>query len=299
MILAEALSSWVLTTNQTPGTIHRYTRGVAMLAAHGIVTTLDLTPGRYGDYQDARTRAGIKASTLNVELAGACVALDWLRRRGRATLEQLLTLRAMRLRRPTPPPPDYYDGDEFSAVRRAAWRRASWAGLAFEIACYTGVRKGELRRLEVEDFDFNKKLLHVRRKTAELGPAGDTKGHRDRSVSLAPEAIDLVRQFGPLRGPLFPSRPPAKTRFRRQEPFDLLALRVSEETGVHVTWHRCRRTFTTRALIAGVPPSEVAAMLGHVGLNVMMARYRAWISRYEPAVERMSFRPESEARRPA
>lgn len=290
MRLSDLFEAWSRSTAPSEPTRYRYERAFEMLTASGFKSTRSLTRPRFASYQEERRAAGVKAATLNLELVAVCAALRWLERQGRFPRVRLEELRSLRLREGRPAPPDFYSPAEFLTCRLAARELAPWFGLAFEMACYTGVRRSELIRLEREDFDLGAKVLRVRRKL-ELGARGETKSRRERVLSLCPDAIRLVREVAPPLGPLFPSRN-GSTRFMRHECFSNRMLELSAETGIHATWHKCRRTFTTTALRAGVPPTDVAAMLGHAGsgLALMFNRYRAEIPCYSPAIERLSFR---------
>lgn len=290
MMLIDLLEEWARGTRPSGPTGYRYRRAIETMAAYGLRTTRSLTRERVGAYQQERLRLAVSARTLNTELVALVAVLKWAWRRGRFPIERLQEIRSMRLRQPRQAPPDFYSADEFAALRISAWELAPWFGLAFELACYTGLRRAELIRVEREDVDLEAKILRVRRKTAELGDRGETKSRRERVVSLSPDALELIRKHAPPTGPFFPSRGPARTRFMRHECFSSRILQLSAETGIHATWHKCRRSFTTNALLAGVPAPDVASMLGHAGLNVMFSRYRAWLTNYVPAIERLSFR---------
>jgi len=49
--------------------------------------------------------------------------------------------------------------------------------------------------------------------------------------------------------------------------------RLSAKVGHHVTSYCFRHTFATRALLAGIPDVEVAAMLGHTSTAMVHRHY--------------------------
>ena len=66
------------------------------------------------------------------------------------------------------------------------------------LLCATGVRRTEAARIEVEDIDSKRKVIHIRQ----------GKGARDRDVPLSPKLLDELRsywQWKKPRGYLFPS----------------------------------------------------------------------------------------------
>ena len=275
MDLVLAFVRWTQETIRSPGTVKRYRRGVQALVSHGMVNVADVTRAAVLRFQDARRAAGISPKTINGDLAGACAIVKWLVKRGEAPLDRLTELRALRLEEPRPLPPDAYTDEEHRALVLEAIRDPL-VRLAFRVACLTGLRISELRRLTREHFDLERRVVHVK---------GPTKNHRERSVSICRELGELV---APLpSGPLFPAR---RRRTPQRDPFisvsflEVNLTAMAFRAGIVAGFHKCRRTFVTRALLAGVPPSEVARMAGH-DLKIMISRYAAWIDRYEPAIE--------------
>lgn len=271
---------WSQDVVRSEGTVKRYRRGVRALVARGLVNVEDVTRAGLVRYADERRSEGVGARTINGDFAGALAVLRWLVKRGELPVERLTDARAARLDEPRPLSPDAYSEDDYWTVLGAI--KHPLVRLAFRVACLSGLRISELRRLRREDFDCERKVLRVR---------GPTKNHRERVVSTCAELVELVAPLG--EGPLFPA-------LRRREPqrdphVSLSFLEVNLTTdafraGVQAGFHKCRRTFVTRALLAGVPPSEVARMAGH-DIKVMISRYAAWIDRYEPAIEGLSHRP--------
>lgn len=284
--LMEAFLRWAEQSDTRRSTIHRYRRSFATVERHGITLLAELTSERFAEYLDARRREGRSPRTLNVELGAITVVVGFLVKRKlypRAGLEELLDLR---VRCPRPAPPDYYTRAEFDELARVAGDMSEWFGLAFQTAVFTGVRRGELRRIDREDLDLERRLLFVRRKL-ELGERGETKSGQERVVSLCSEFIELLRARAPRTGPLFPAGWGARQPYITREAMTIWMLKLSKATGIHCTWHRCRRTFVTWCL-AVLPPPEVARMVGHTSLAVLYGHYMGAIRQFNPLIDGIS-----------
>lgn len=119
----------------------------------------------------------------------------------------------------------------------------------------TGCRPGEAAELTAESVDWEAGVCRLaKHKTAHRGKV--------RLLYLSSEAREVLSDqrvkhgtgylFRGMRGKPY-SKHAVAVRF----------LRVSERIGKNVTAYGYRHTFATRALAAGVPDAQVAAMLGH------------------------------------
>jgi len=119
----------------------------------------------------------------------------------------------------------------------------------------SGLRRGEALALDWEDVDFHTGSVHVRR-----GKGGKARvtyvGARTRRAPLRWRAAHRS-------SPLFPLTASGGAT---------LMARLSHKSGVHITFHKCRRTFATWALRGGMDIFALQRLLGHSTLE-MVRRY--------------------------
>lgn len=134
----------------------------------------------------------------------------------------------------------------------------------------TGLRRGELSRLEWSDVDLNQRVLHVRHKDE-----GHTKSRRERVVDLndiAVEAfrhhkLDMKRRFGTVPRKVFLSQRglPLGNSLLNQ------VKRVYARAGIEgAVVHSLRHTFGSQAVMSGVPLTTVKEWMGHSDISTTM-----------------------------
>lgn len=185
-----------------------------------------------------------------------------------------------------PPTPDQ--------VRRILAAAHGPAHVALLLASQTGLRRGEIVALRWDAVDLKNARLSIVRSLAYTPTAGvherQTKTGRkgQRTVSLAADVAAVLRAWkveqheaalaNMLDRPKWvitdvagahPWRPDRLTH-----EFDA-ARRRAGVTGVRL--HDLRHYVATQLLAAGVPPSRVAAMLGHTSTTTTESVYRHWI----------------------
>ncbi len=116
----------------------------------------------------------------------------------------------------------------------------------------SGIRRGEALALDWEDVDFRTGAVHVRR----------GKGGKARVTYVgAKTKIALLRWGGGQRSSaIFPLTASGGTT---------LMARLSRKSGVHITFHKCRRTFATWALRQGMDLLSLQRLLGHSSLEMV------------------------------
>ena len=155
---------------------------------------------------------------------------------------------------------------------------------------YAGLRVGEVINLDLGDVDLMMGTLTVR-----LG-----KGGRDRTIPLDDALRDALTDWcltrGDAPGALFPGmRSPRLSR----KAVGRLQDRVTRRAGaLRSTPHQLRHTFGTEGASAGIPATELQALMGHEDLATTqryvrvtgrdleraIARVRAWRERREASV---------------
>ncbi|HZV03158.1 MAG TPA: site-specific integrase [Planctomycetota bacterium] len=276
-------------------TVRKARQHFARLIAAGFARLSDVTPPRVARYLERRAAEGLSSSTLNHELAVIVKLVRWLHRREehppqRSKLRELmLELRTLRLPGDSPGTIVFFSRDEFVRLRVIAGEIAPWFRLAFEVACFTGLRRSELRVLDREDFDLEAKLLRVRRKTDRLGDAGDTKTRRERNVPLASELLEIVRERAPKSGAMFPALSRlALTPYVSDDTFRWAMQELGRRSGIVCRWHKCRKTFTTWSVSAGLSIFDVSSFLGHTEPGMTARHYAAFVPRWKPEIDRLN-----------
>ena len=116
----------------------------------------------------------------------------------------------------------------------------------------SGLRRAEALDLTWEDLDFHTGAVHVRR----------GKGGKARVTYVgAKTRRALLRWGGGQRSSaIFPLTPSGAAT---------LMTRLSHESGIHITFHKCRRTFATWALRNGLDLFSLQRLLGHTSLEMV------------------------------
>ena len=116
----------------------------------------------------------------------------------------------------------------------------------------SGLRRGEALGLDWDDVDLHTGAVHVRR----------GKGGKARVTYVgAKTKRALLRWGGGQRSSaIFPLKASGGTT---------LMARLSTRSGVHITFHKCRRTFATWALRNGMDLLSLQRLLGHSSLEMV------------------------------
>ncbi len=147
---------------------------------------------------------------------------------------------------------------------------------------YAGLRIGEVINLDLADVDILLGTLTVRR----------GKGGADRTIPLDPTLRDALTDWslarGEASGALFSGRD--SPRFNRKAIGRILDRLCIQAAIPRFTAHQLRHTFGTEAASAGIPATELQALMGHEDLSTTqryvrvtgrdleraMARLKAW-----------------------
>ena len=226
----------------------------------------EITRRQVEDYIAQRLREGKSPATANRELC--CLknmlrkAVDW---------EYIESNPAWGVKQQAEPIPEYefLTEDELEAFLKAVTpsRRA-----LFVVAAHTGMRKGELQKLEWKDVNFNqgeKGLITLR----------DTKNNETRYIPMN-EAVKEALQRHPKQ--LVKDEQEAKSRvcplvFCDKEGRPFKDVRAAIEGGLeraqidkHIRFHDFRHTFASHLVMKGVDLRTVAKLLGHKDIKMTM-----------------------------
>ena len=147
----------------------------------------------------------------------------------------------------------------------------------FAVAAMTGLRAGEVLGLMLEDIDFDRKVLHVRR-SAYCGRVQTVKSKSSRAPLPMPDALaEILRQY------LAAWRPnPAKLLFanRLGRPYNANKVvqkrlwPILEKLGIeHCGLHAFRHTHTSLLLEVGASPTVAQAQLRHSDARITLGVY--------------------------
>lgn len=147
--------------------------------------------------------------------------------------------------------------EEVLLLEACTGKRGHLRGLLIA-ALDTGMRRGEMFKLDWSDVDFHKRRLTLR--------ASTTKTERSRIIPISNRLLvelTRLRDAGTGVGTVFGIRTDVKKAFKA----------ACNEAGITAfTLHDCRHTYVTKVLDAGVPPHIVQQTTGHSTLE-MLARY--------------------------
>ena len=227
------------------------------------------------DYQDYRLGLGKSVSTINADLRYFHSFLGFLQEEGYAIPQALLRLHG--LKQPDSLPRyltdeqvrllrDDLEGRLARAFHPSRRRDALLDRAAFYLLWQSGLRKGEVEELRLEDLDLPNRKLSVR----------NGKGLKDRTVYLTDTTIRALSAYLVGRG----MGPTDHVFLYRNQPLgkDLIHSRLKaagERIGVKVYAHRLRHTTATQLLNAGCPVTSIQKFLGHKRLNTTMVYARA------------------------
>ena len=131
---------------------------------------------------------------------------------------------------------------------------------ALSVAYGCGLRISEIAHLKVTDIDSARMLIRV-----EQG-----KGRKDRYVMLAPDLLDLLRQWWRVkrsRGWLFPGQQPAQPITTRQLDRACHAAAAAAKLDKRVSMHTLRHSFATHLLERKTDIRVIQVLLGHRKLD--------------------------------
>jgi integrase len=157
--------------------------------------------------------------------------------------------------------------------------------LIVSIACYAGLRPGEILHLRFGDLDGDR--LRVRGSVSD-GIEKDTKTHEERVVRLLAPVAQEIREFRISLGrpddevlifPMRDGRPWSTGKYRkwRDERFDPAVDRAGLEP---MRFYDCRHACASLLLAGGRNPAAIATNLGH-SIGTLLSTYSHVIEEYE------------------
>ena len=205
-------------------------------------------------------RNGRGASTVNRYLSALRSAWNWGRSAGLLPNDQLFPSRVM-LSEPKGRTRFLSDA-ELAALLAAARSRSPLIYAAIVTSIATGVRQGELLRLDWSDVDFGRQTLRIR----------ESKNDEPRTVHLPPSASEALRglQAAKVRaiGPVFIMDDGARVK---KSTLEARWKRLRDSIGLeNMRWHDLRHTCASFMAQSGATLLEVGAQLGHRSPSVTL-----------------------------
>ena len=168
------------------------------------------------------------------------------------------------------------DAAEYQA--RQPTSRYNYAPL-LRMACFTGLRLGELLGLRWEDVDLQEGVLHVRRQYTRLGEYGPPKTKAAlRRIPLPPDLVRFLRErrigssYSRDEHPVFAARngKPLSHRNATRRGFE----KAAEHAGIDgVSFHSMRHAFASRMIHRGISSTVLAKLMGHESSAITERRY--------------------------
>lgn len=235
----------------------------------------DLKRAHFMAYIDWRLGGGASPRGVNGDLRSFHGFMAFLQEQGLPVPQALF--RVPCLKEPEPLPKFLSDDqvralrDDFERRVKAAVNSARRRDALLDRACFyllwqSGLRRGEVEDLRLEDLDLPGRRLSVRR----------GKGMLDRTVYLTDSVVCALREYLAVRG----SGPTEHVFLYRNQALckDLIHGRLKacgERVGVPVYPHRLRHTCATQLLNAGCRITSIQRFLGHKRLNTTLTYARA------------------------
>lgn len=153
---------------------------------------------------------------------------------------------------------------------------------AIATGLYTGMRVGEMLRLEWKDIDFERAVISVRSK--EEGE-GHTKSHKGRTIPIAPELMPILKKERRAKGYCF-WRPDVIHPYRA---YHEELRKITEKAGIKCGWHLLRHTHASFLAMAGVPLVAIKELLGHSDIKTTMIYAHLAPEHLRAAVDKLRF----------
>lgn len=223
----------------------------------------DLASITTADIERWITSLQVQPTSRNTYAATVRVFFTWATERGLIDRNPTLTIR----RAKTPKrPPRRIPGEQVAALIAAA---SGVVRPVVIVTVQTMIRRGELERLGVTDYDRRERTLYVR-----------GKGAKDRVVPVPAEARRALDDWldGRLSGPMWPAEdghPISGSHLGK------LVTRTGRGIGLAVTLHDLRHTGASDVAAAGHSVAALRDLLGHASLGTT-SRY-VWPGRAELA----------------
>jgi len=230
----------------------------AVLKRIGAIPAAEVTPqllanlfldlGRNGAVPGRSDPAGLTGSTLNRYRSLVSSVFTWAIRVGRLEANPLVAVKRFR---ESPSRVRYLLEDEERRLRDVIRRECPAREAEFDLALYTGMRKGEQLTLKWADVDLANGTARVR------GKSGVRAVHLNESAKRA--FVQLEHQAGTRGTFVSPD-----TKSEEQTDWPRWFWKCTKKAGIdNFHFHDLRHTFASRLATAGTDLLSIARLLGH------------------------------------
>ena len=228
----------------------------------GWVKPCDVTSDGFNSW---RAKQKLALKTCNEYLGLASAFLNWLERNQRIALNPL--------RRVTKAETRGREKRKRRALTQAEIEllvsRSGKNGLAYFLAAYTGLRRGEMKQLMWSDvhLDAPKPFIEVR--------ASTTKNHKIALIPLVQALADALRARRAKRAEAFPKvfRNGVPTPETLRADLKACGIAYRDDLGRVVDFHALRYTFATMLARAGIPPRVAMELMRHSDMRLTQSTY--------------------------
>lgn len=243
-----------------------------MVSSLSLRSEVDITPQAWFSYTDACLEQGLSVGTINCRLSRLQSFLRFVEENDGLICPRMLLVHPVKMSSRVPRDAPVSDLRRLLEENERECR-ASRLGIMdrawLHLMLYSGLRTCEVRRLQVEDIDFENKRLRIEQ----------SKGLKDRLVYLNAATVNMVQGWLEVRKSLNP--PSGNVFFHRHHPltpnYCQSRLRTyGKRCGVKITPHQLRHSCATLLLNAGAPVLSVQSLLGHERLDTTLGYARLY-----------------------
>lgn len=208
--------------------------------------------------------AGLSGLTVNKRVASLIRFLAWARREGYLRANPMGEWQSF-VHEPSQPKRELSD-DEVDRLLQVGRERGRH--LYYLLAVRTGLRRSEMRRLQVEDLDLEEGRLFL--------PWHKAKGRRDAAIPLASDLQQALMDHFQEQGPLHPTAPvfattPASLTIRKD--FSRAGIPHLDAEGKRASLHSLRMTLATQLADLNIPLEVKQELMRHADYRTTQQHY--------------------------
>ena len=177
--------------------------------------------------------------------------------------------------------PDFLTTSEIQRLLEAAEAHSREMHWIMLLGMYCGLRKNEIFNARWEWFDFEEKLVRMKR-----GHGFEIKDSEERSIPMSRRVSEVLHPLREKEGYLFTSNKPTqgKSRYRYEPTRSFQAVRKAAEVP-RANFQLLRHTFGSQHAIAGTSIYKISKWMGHSSVDVT-ARHYAGLQEYDEDIDR-------------
>jgi integrase len=220
---------------------------------------------RRDDFEAWRGRQSHHPKTLNEYLWSLSAFVNWLLRSGRISVNPLAYISKVTTKGAESRKRRAFTMVELERLRQVSGKR----GVVYVAAAFTGLRRGELQKLEWRDIELDAVNPLIRAR------ASTTKNGKEALLPMHPDVVQVLRSIRPAAvakgDKVFKGLLPRMPRFNA----DLKAAGIAPEDaqGRVVDFHSLRNTFATILTLNGKAQREIMELMRHSDMRLTAKVY--------------------------